>query len=83
MFLFNFVEGLPLEILMSNQSVFRFLCSSIPTTTFGNLMVGACNPLEVYEYSHVYALNTCRSHQAPKMPRTRQKNYAYSHPTHL
>ena len=47
-------------------------------------MVGACNPLEVYESSHVYSVNTRRSHQAPKMQRTRQKkDYVYSHPTHL
>ena len=63
--------------LMSNQSVFRFLCSSIPTTIFWNLMVGACNPLEVYESSHVYSVNTRRSHQAPKMQRTRQKKTMY------
>ena len=36
-------------------------------------MVGACNPLEVYESSHVYSVNSRRSHQAPKMQRTRQK----------
>ena len=42
-------------------------------TTFRNLMVGACNPLEVYESSHVYSVNSRRSHQAPKMQRTRQK----------
>ena len=77
---FKLVGGVPFGILMSNQSVFSFQWSYIPTTTFGNLMVGACNPLEAYEYSS----NTCRSQKIPKKTCPKQEKWkqdAYSHPT--